>query len=585
MSDSEQTKPDNENVDSLDVEVIPLSVSPTTPFLSDFTDMNSSSDIDDGDDEGIFAAAPAKKKSSGALMWFISAVSIVGVGGYLVMKSPETLQLIKDNLTGKVSEVEVPISNVLSAESALSLPVEGAMTAPAPLVEPSVIAGTPVLTEQVGSVADGASVPPSDVIAPLPNPLPNDAAVPPLATVGQDMAPIIELPAANNQQIVLASPDADVAKSAEVVLAPIDSAPIVPAEAAPVVLESKQDSSKIVTDGNVAPKDTIIPVVKNEKAEELKDKAIEPLANVTPQVTTEKTPVTAVVKEISQKEMSEKEAGKASIDAAMNNPKRANVEDDVPVVDVKTVYFDSPEGKMMKDIPAPSMNVSKGKGESIIIVTNPFEAAASKKVTKGGSKDVMTVTSTDLEPQILAASRAMKLERYAAAQDIYDDLYRQNKRDGRILMGRAILLQKTGQNAGAIAAYEELLNVDPENAEAVVNFAGLIRKEHPAMALNKLLDLKEKYPNNTAVLAQLGITYADSGNFEDAFSNLSHAAQLDQNNPQHYYNLGVISERAHDTMKAILYYEKALEVDAVYGTGRNISRDKIYDRLAVLRGR
>ncbi|HNS44633.1 MAG TPA: occlusion derived virus envelope protein 66, partial [Alphaproteobacteria bacterium] len=100
----------------------------------------------------------------------------------------------------------------------------------------------------------------------------------------------------------------------------------------------------------------------------------------------------------------------------------------------------------------------------------------------------------------------------------------------------------------------------------------------------KLLDLREKYPDNAAVAAQLGVAYADSGNLQDAYKYLSLASSIEPDNAQHYFNMAIIAERARDIPKAVSMYEKSLEVDAVHGSGRSIPRDQIYDRLTRLRG-
>ncbi len=99
-----------------------------------------------------------------------------------------------------------------------------------------------------------------------------------------------------------------------------------------------------------------------------------------------------------------------------------------------------------------------------------------------------------------------------------------------------------------------------------------------------MLDLRQKYPENVGIVAQIGVAYADSGNLQDAYKYLSMASGLAPNDPQHYYNMAVVAEKAGELKRAVSLYEKALEVDAVHGTGRGISRDKIYDRLARLRG-
>ncbi|MBE2192436.1 MAG: tetratricopeptide repeat protein [Alphaproteobacteria bacterium] len=256
--------------------------------------------------------------------------------------------------------------------------------------------------------------------------------------------------------------------------------------------------------------------------------------------------------------------------------------DDVPVPDTDTgkslTFFDAPPGKIMAGLPAPTMDVKRGKTESIIVVSS------NKSSKSNTSSKKMNIQMTSLDERIVAAGRALKLGRYDAAKELYDELYALNPRDARVLMGRAILFQKLGESDRAISTYEEVLAISPDNAEAIVNLAGLVRKEHPAVALNKLLDLRQKYPGNAAIAAQLGVAYADSGNVEDAFRYLDLASTMEPNNAQHYFNMAIVAERARDLAKAIKFYEKSLEVDAIHGGGASVPREVIYDRLTRLRG-
>ncbi len=258
-------------------------------------------------------------------------------------------------------------------------------------------------------------------------------------------------------------------------------------------------------------------------------------------------------------------------------------------------YFDSPSGKILKSIPAPSMDPRKGSQESIIVVTRKPVAStivgqktpshAAPRTGSHGKKAAVSIQTTDIDAKVIAADRALKLQRYDAAQEMYAELYRINPHDERVLLGRAVLFQKTGDTASAVSAYEDVLAEYPDNTQAIINLAGLIRQTSPAVALEKLLDLNQAYPGKPVVLAQLGVAYADAGNFLDAYKNLERAAALDPNNPQHYYNMAVVSEKAGDVPLAIRNYEKALEVDTIYGDGRGaISRERIYDRLSKLRG-
>ena len=206
--------------------------------------------------------------------------------------------------------------------------------------------------------------------------------------------------------------------------------------------------------------------------------------------------------------------------------------------------------------------------------------------TEPASKFVVVKKSSEargIESVLLAAKRAMKLHRYDAALEFYNDLYAKNKRDLRILVGRAVALQKSGRIDAAAQAYEEILRIDPDNTEVIVNMLGLIRESNPSTALQRLLNLKKKHPANPDLLAQIGVTHADLGNYREAIQALSMASSLEPRNPKHVYNMAVIAERMKDADSAVKYYEKALEVDAMYGDGSSLSREVVYKRLQKLR--
>ena len=148
-------------------------------------------------------------------------------------------------------------------------------------------------------------------------------------------------------------------------------------------------------------------------------------------------------------------------------------------------------------------------------------------------------------------------------------------------MGRANAFQVLGRNVEAIEAYEEILDLDPNNTGAVVNLMSLVQAQNPQGAVQRLMTLQERYPTNAGVAAQLGLAFAQINRYEDALKYLGTAQSLAPNNALFSFNKAVIYDRMGQTSQAILMYEKALEQDAVYGG--NISREAIYDRLAILR--
>ncbi len=192
--------------------------------------------------------------------------------------------------------------------------------------------------------------------------------------------------------------------------------------------------------------------------------------------------------------------------------------------------------------------------------------------------------ATSFEGQYVAATRALKLGRYAAAMEMFEKLYGKRHSDPRVLMGLAVAQQGAGFTESAAQTYEELLKVQPNNADAIVNLMGIMRLQYPSVTLKKLMELRNKYPTNAGIAAQLALVNAELKNYDDALRYFEIAASLDQRNASHIYNMAIVADQKGDVSHAIKYYERALQLDASYGDSANsLPREGIYDRLVVLR--
>lgn len=209
---------------------------------------------------------------------------------------------------------------------------------------------------------------------------------------------------------------------------------------------------------------------------------------------------------------------------------------------------------------------------------NPSLQPASKLITvrKNAGPDTMTAN-------LVSAERALSLGLYDSALEIFDGLYAKSKRDPRVLMGRAVALQNLGHFDDAMRMYEELSVLDSRNVDVKVNMLGLLATKYPAIALRRLADLREEHPNHVGIVAQLAVTEANVGDFDSALKHLGMAASMEPQNANHLYNMAVITDRSGQTSQAITYYEQALEVDSIYGSGRSIPREAVYERLANIR--
>ena len=230
-------------------------------------------------------------------------------------------------------------------------------------------------------------------------------------------------------------------------------------------------------------------------------------------------------------------------------------------------FFDAealvPQGEMSREGPR-KVNPALEPGSKYMIVR------------KGAAKD-------SSRAHVVAAERALKLGFNDSALDMFEKLYEDNKRDQRVLMGKAVALQNLGRFDEAMKSYQELLNLSPDNPEVKVNMLGLMASRYPAIALRQLKDLRQDYPAHVGVVAQLAVTEANLGNFREAIKNLGIASSMEPSNASHIFNMAVIADRAGETGIAISYYEQALEVDTIHGGGRSIPREAVYERLAHIR--
>lgn len=208
--------------------------------------------------------------------------------------------------------------------------------------------------------------------------------------------------------------------------------------------------------------------------------------------------------------------------------------------------------------------------------------------TQPGQKFLVVEKNAERDDQdalLEAARRAREYDRYEAALRFYNQLQKLNPDDKVINLERAITLHKLGRYGSALKAYDKVLDMDPDNIQARINMLVLVRNKYPAVALEKMKKLYEENPGNAALAAQIGVLLAGQKEYESARDYLDSAISLEPGNPNHYYNLAIVHDMTGNFVKAVSLYEEALEIDAVKTGFNKIPREKIYDRLSILRDR
>ena len=415
-----------------------------------FTKVNNGEAADDQDqdiDDGIFAPArrdKAEGKKSSSLMWAVSLLAFVGVGAFVYVSNPDILSKVTSNLA---SNLESSDNLMLPNEVAESTSEEDTTQA----VDHNVVLNL--------QVPDSAAIVPDavvadthhDVVAEVPSPqvdAPASTVVAVPAEVGE-ASPSSDSPTADVVAENAATLDQSVTVPAEtlsVETPPVETLPVETpvAEPTPVAIDNTVAATVPATEPTVVPAipdtnadvaatssipsyDVITPINEEEPVE-----AEASPSNVAPSVVAAPTVDTPVAPVVVAKE-------NVVIASAQKTPTVTMSKEEKRALDNANLdkYFDSPNGKILKDIPAPSMNPRKGGNESIIVVNKKGQKTETQYSKPAGK---VTIEATSLNAQLVSANRALKLGRYDAAKEMYDELYRLNPRDGQILAGRAVLL-------------------------------------------------------------------------------------------------------------------------------------------------
>jgi len=191
--------------------------------------------------------------------------------------------------------------------------------------------------------------------------------------------------------------------------------------------------------------------------------------------------------------------------------------------------------------------------------------------------------ANDIDARLTSARSALAQGNYQAALELFDDLYRKNPRDMRFAMGRAVALQKLGQTDEAMEAYQAALRTDPRNIEALTNVLGMLKGKDAPTALKKLQQLRDLYPANADVTAQLGMVYGEAGDYANAVKYLDMADALKPGSPIVLYNKAVAFDHMGKTAEAADLYRKILILATDGDLDQSFPLEQVRERLAVLR--
>ena len=192
-------------------------------------------------------------------------------------------------------------------------------------------------------------------------------------------------------------------------------------------------------------------------------------------------------------------------------------------------------------------------------------------------------SASNASSRLTAARTALSYGRYSAALGLFEELYKKGSWNESVSMGRAVSLQKIGQIPLAVSAYKEIVEKNPKNVDALTNMLGLLNGQGPDEAIEKLLQLRDIFPFNSNVTAQLGVVYGVARDYENALKYLEMADALKPGNPNILYNRAIVYDRMGRTIQAANIYRQILLLAGDGILNQNFPIETVRNRLSVIR--
>lgn len=202
-------------------------------------------------------------------------------------------------------------------------------------------------------------------------------------------------------------------------------------------------------------------------------------------------------------------------------------------------------------------NGSRGRAAS---AAAPTRAAPPTAVGENGDvRFVRGAGAQQIAPAVQNGYNALKAGDLATARQQYDQALMQDPNNRDALLGAATVALREQNGAQATANYLRLLELDPQDPEALAALA-LLRPGDLASSEVRLRGLARQHPQSGPVQFALGNLYARQGRWPEAQQSYFRAYTAVPDNADYAFNLGVGLDRMNQARLAQQYYRRALEL-------------------------
>ena len=184
----------------------------------------------------------------------------------------------------------------------------------------------------------------------------------------------------------------------------------------------------------------------------------------------------------------------------------------------------------------------------------------------------------DVREKEKLAYNSVLVGQYEIAIQMYKEILQKEPQNLYAKYSLGVVYQRLSQNKQAKNIYYDLLKGDAENKDEIINnIIAILIEESPREAIYMLNRLTIQNPEKHYLFASMALAYEKISDYNSAIKNYTKALELDYNNIDYCYNLGVLFDQNKE-------YEKALEMYSMVvknndSSNREIALDSVKRRI------
>ena len=237
-----------------------------------------------------------------------------------------------------------------------------------------------------------------------------------------------------------------------------------------------------------------------------------------------------------------------------SNAQRAIVKPTVASLDRQTTATTPPQNNLVPDV-APTDSPKPAA------IHKPARARSKIKVARAHKANPVIIEKHQEEPIYPILNNAYMAYRSGnldQAQQLYLRALSLDSNNSDALLGLAAIAQRRGEDKIAAHYYAQVMALDPRNAVANAGLSALTTDENRGSRLKFLLNEQQ---DSSSLHFALGNFYAEQSRWGEAQQAYFDAYKINPNNAELAFNLAVSLDRLGQSKSAIMYYQRALQLD------------------------